>query len=325
MLPRRILLTGAAGFVGRHLYAHLARVFPQAVLLATGGAEAAGIARMDVTDRPAALAILEGFRPDAVVHLAGVAAVPEASREADRAWLVNFSGTRTLARAVLRAAPEARFLYVSSAAVYGRSFRTAGGKPVAETAPLEPLDTYAATKAAAEMALSAMTTEGLRLIRLRPFNHIGPGQSPAFAIAAFAYQIARIEAGLQPPELNVGALEPERDFLDVRDICAAYAAALSCADTLPPGIAINLASGTARRIGAVLDELLARARVPIAVRTDPTRLRPDDLPRSLGDPSLAGQLLGWRPEISWTTTLADILADCRRAVGLCPPAPPATG
>ncbi len=313
MRPRRILLTGAAGFVGRHLCARLAASFPEAALLATGEAAGDGIARMDVTDAAATLAVLEEFRPDAVIHLAAVAAVPEANREADRAWQVNFSATRGLARAVLRAVPEACLLYVSSAAVYGRSFRAASGGPVAETAPLEPLDTYAATKAAAEMALSAMTSEGLRLIRLRPFNHIGPGQSPAFAIAAFARQIARIEAGMQPPELAVGALDAERDFLDVRDVCAAYAAALTHADALAPGIAINLASGVARRIGAVLDELLAEARVPIAVRTDPARLRPDDLPRSVGDPALARRMLGWRPEIPWASTLADILADCRRA------------
>ncbi len=324
MTPRRILLTGAAGFVGRHLRLRLAATFPAAILLATGDAAADGVIRMDVTDAPSVLAVLEEFRPDAVIHLAAVAAVPAANREAGRAWQVNFSGTRTLARGVLQAAPEASFLYVSSAAVYGRSFRAAAGRPVAETAPLEPLDTYAATKAAAEMALSAMTSEGLRLIRLRPFNHIGPGQSSAFAIAAFAGQIARIEAGLQPPELAVGALGAERDFLDVRDVCAAYAATLSHADTLPPGVAINLASGVARRVGSVLDELLGLAQMPITIRTDPARLRPDDLPRSLGDPGLGERLLGWRPEIPWAKTLADILADCRegKAGGFAPGPPP---
>jgi GDP-4-dehydro-6-deoxy-D-mannose reductase len=319
--PERILLTGAAGFVGRHLSAHLARTFPAARLLATSESGHPGITPLDVTDAAATRAIVEEFHPDAVVHLAAVAAVPEANREAERAWLVNFGGTRTVARAVLHAAPEASFLYVSSAAVYGRAFRA--GLPVAESAPLEPLDTYAATKAAAEMALSAMAAEGLRLIRVRPFNHIGPGQSPAFAIAAFARQIARIEAGLQPPELAVGSLAAARDFLDVRDVCAAYAACLGRAQTLASGLAINLSSGIARRIGAVLDELLALARVPIAIRTDPARLRPDDLPLSLGDPALAARLLGWQPEIPWQTTLADILADCRHRAATAP-SPPGT-
>ena len=321
MDPRRILITGAGGFVGRHLLEALARAFPEASLLATGdpagdGAgdgAGGGITRMDVTDGAAVLAAVEELRPDAVVHLAAVAAVPEANREAGRAWRVNFRGTRHLARAVLAKAPEARFLYVSSAAVYGRSFRS--GEPMGEDAPLEPLDTYAATKAASEMALSAMTSEGLRLVRLRPFNHIGPGQSPSFAVAAFAGQIARIEAGMQAPELAVGSLKPERDFLDVRDVVAAYAATLARADELPAGIAINLASGVPRRIGAVLDELLALARVRISVRTDPARLRSDELMRSVGDPARAKGLLGWEPKIPWETTLADILADCRREVG----------
>jgi GDP-4-dehydro-6-deoxy-D-mannose reductase len=310
---QRILLTGAAGFVGRHLRAHLARAFPAAFVFATGETEQPGITPLNVTDAAAARAAMETLRPDAVVHLAAVAAIPEANRDAERTWRINFCGTRTLARAVLQAAPQASFLYVSSAAVYGRAFRA--GLPVPESAPLEPLDTYAATKAAAEMALSAMTAEGLRLIRLRPFNHIGPGQSPAFATAAFAGQIARIEAGLQPPELAVGSLAAERDFLDVRDVCAAYAACLARAETLESGLAINLCSGVARRIGTVLDELLALARVPIAVRADPARLRPDDLPRSVGDPALAARVLGWRPEIPWQTTLADLLADCRRRAG----------
>jgi len=310
--PRRILITGAGGFVGRHLLGTLARAFPEASLLATGEGAGDGVARMDVTDGAAVLATVEALRPDAVVHLAGVAAVTEANRDAGQAWRVNFRGTRHLARAVLAKAREARFLYVSSAAVYGRSFRS--GEPLGEDAPLEPLDTYAATKAAAEMALSAMTSEGLRLVRLRPFNHIGPGQSPSFAVAAFAGQIARIEAGLQAPELGVGSLAPERDFLDVRDVVAAYAATLARADELPAGIAINLASGVPRRVGDVLDALLALARVPITVRTDPARLRADELKRSVGDPARARALLGWEPRIPWGTTLADILAECRRTV-----------
>lgn len=312
MLPRRILLTGAAGFVGRHLAAHLAHRFPTARVLSTGDAAADGIACLDVTDASSVRILLEEFRPDSVVHLAAVAAVPQATQDAGRAWRVNFRSTRTLASAVLQSVPTARFLYISSAAVYGRSFRS--GLPISETAPLEPLDTYAATKAAAEMALSAMTSEGLNLIRFRPFNHIGPGQSSAFAVAAFAEQIARIEAGLQPAELAVGSLAAERDFLDVRDVCAAYAIALERTRSLEPGIAINLASGVARQIGSVLEELLALARAPIVIRTDPARLRPVDLPRILGDAALAARLLDWRPVTPWHTTIADILADCRRRV-----------
>ncbi|MGH7084623.1 MAG: NAD-dependent epimerase/dehydratase family protein [Acetobacteraceae bacterium] len=312
MVPQRILVTGGAGFVGRHLRPALAARFPAARVLPAGEREQPGIRRLEITDEGAALAVIGEFRPDVVIHLAAVSAVTEANRDAERAWRVNLEGTRRLARAVLEAAPDALFLFVSSAAVYGRSFRP--GLPLAESAPLAPLDTYAATKAAAEMALSALTSEGLRLIRLRPFNHIGPGQSEAFAIGAFAAQIARIEAGLQPPELAVGTLAAERDFLDVRDVSAGYVAALERAETLENGIAFNLASGTARRIGAVLEELLALARVPITIRTDESRLRPVDLPRSVGCSALARRLLGWQPEIPWEKTLADLMADWRARI-----------
>lgn len=312
MAPQRILLTGGAGFVGSHLRLALAARFPAARVLPTGEHEQPGIHRLDITDVAAARAVIGAFRPDAVIHLAAISAVTEANRDAERAWRVNLEGTRRLARAALEVAPDALFLFVSSAAVYGRSFRA--GLAVAESAPLAPLDTYAATKAAAEMALSAMSGKGLRLVRLRPFNHIGPGQSESFAIGAFAAQIARIEAGLQPPELAVGSLAAERDFLDVRDVAAGYAAALEKAETLENGIALNLASGTARRIGAVLEELLSFARVPISVRTDTSRLRPVDLPRSVGCSALAERLLGWRPEIPWEKTLADLMADWRARI-----------
>ncbi|MGH7122109.1 MAG: NAD-dependent epimerase/dehydratase family protein [Acetobacteraceae bacterium] len=314
MPPQRILITGAAGFAGRHLLVLAAQRFPEVRLLATGEHEQPGIRRLDVTNMAAARAVIADFRPDAVVHLAAVAAVAEANRAGLRTWHVNLGGTCRLARAVLEAAPGAAFLFASSAAVYGRSFLP--GAPLSEAAPLAPFDTYGATKAAAEMALSAMVSEGLRLIRLRPFNHIGPGQSGAFAIGAFAAQIARIEAGKQPPVLAAGSLEACRDFLDVRDVCAGYLAALERADTLESGIAINLASGTARRLSSVLDELLALARVPIAVETDPLRLRRTDLPISVGDATRAARLLGWRPAIPWPKTLADLLADCRMRTGL---------
>lgn len=310
--PKRILITGAAGFVGRHFIAELARVWPNAVVCPTGETPAAGMAQLDVTDAAADAAALSAFRPDAIVHLAAVAAVQEAGKEAERAWRVNFEGTRRLARAGLRHVPEAWFLFVSSAACYGRSFRS--GRAVAEGSPLEPLDTYSATKAATEMALSAMVPEGLKLVRLRPFTHIGPGQSEAFAIASFARQIARIEAGLQAPEVRVGPLVTKRDFLDVRDVCSAYVRCLECTEALEPGIAINLASGVARRVGDVLDALLAEARATIAVRSDEARFRTADLEITCGDPSLAARLLGWRPEIPWAATLADILADSRSRV-----------
>jgi GDP-4-dehydro-6-deoxy-D-mannose reductase len=193
------------------------------------------------------------------VHLAGIAAVGVAVKDPARTWAVNLHGTLNLAEAILAHVPDCRLIFVSSAEVYGGSFKA--GAALDESAALAPMNLYAATKAAAELALGAMAGNGLRLLRLRPFNHTGPGQAEAFVVPAFAGQIARIEAGLAPPVIKVGALRPARDFMDVRDVCAAYAACVREADALPENAVLNIASGRAVKIGDILRMLLAQARV----------------------------------------------------------------
>jgi GDP-4-dehydro-6-deoxy-D-mannose reductase len=295
MQPRRILLTGADGFVGHFLRPALQQAFPDAALLAPG---------FDVTDAAAVATAVQAAQPDAVIHLAAIAAPMDARRDPARAWQVNLFGTLNLARALLDEAPEATLLFASTADAYGASFRS--GLPLDETAPLAPQNTYGATKAAADLALGAMISDGLRVIRVRPFNHTGPGQTDAFVVPAFAHQVARIAAGQQDPVMKVGALAPERDFLDVRDVCAAYAACLAA--DLPPGTILNLASGKPCPVGDVLHALLALAGVQAEIQTDSARLRPGDIPRACGDASLARRLLAWSPQIPWEQTLADVLA-----------------
>ena len=306
MAPRRILLTGAGGFVGRHLRPALQAAYPEAVVLAPGF----DMIGLDVTDAVAVTAVVRAARPDAVVHLAAVAAPMDARRDPDRAWQVNLGGTLALARAVLAEAPEAVLLFAGSADAYGASFRP--GTPVDESVALAPQNTYGATKAAADLALGAVAAEGLRVVRARPFNHTGPGQSEAFVVPAFARQVAMIAAGKQAAVMKVGALDPERDFLDVRDVCAAYASCLGA--ELPAGLIRNFAAGGPRRIGDVLRDLLALGGVVAEVQTDADRLRPADIPRAVGDAGLARRLLGWTPQIAWEHTLADVLEDWRGRV-----------
>ena len=302
MTPGRILVTGAQGFVGGHLLPVLRASFPQAELLSPA---------FDLRNGAAVEAAVAEARPDGCVHLAGVSAVADARADPDRAWDVNLHGTLRLARALLRHAPGCRLVFAGSADSYGATFRR--GVPLDEDAPLAPLNTYAATKAAADLALGAMAAEGLRVVRVRPFNHTGPGQSASFVVPAFARQAARIAAGRQPPVLEVGGLDPFRDFGDVRDVCRAYASCLQA--DLPAGKVLNIASGQPRRVGDVLRAVLALAGVEARPRSDPARQRPNDIPTAAGDASRARRLLGWAPEIAWEETLRDVLADWCGRVG----------
>ena len=312
-LPDRILVTGASGFVGRHLLALLRARYPAATLLAASregdivGADET--VPLDLLDPPGMVALLREARPGAVVHLAAQAAVGDSFSDPGRTWRINVDGSRALAQALMDHLPDCLLVLASSAEVYGLSFQR--GEPLAEDAPMVPANPSAASKAAVDLALGEMALRGLRLVRLRPFNQVGPGQSPSFVVAAFARQIARIEAGLQPPLLRVGALDRWRDFLDVHDVCAAYMAVLEQAETLPNGVAINIASGQSRRVGDVLQALLARSMTKIEVVTDQGRLRPTDVERVAGDASRAAALLGWRPAADWDATLDGVMADWR--------------
>ena len=199
---------------------------------------------LDITDHAAVRTLVRRVRPDACVHLAAISAVPAARQDPALAWNVNLHGSLALAGALLETVPECRLIYVSSADIYGRSFLS--GLPLDEMAAPAPMNTYAATKAATDLALGAMVGEGLLVVRLRPFNHTGPGQSTVFVVPAIARQVARIAAGLQKPVLELGALDPVRDFLDVRDVCDAYVACLAH-PAIPPGTILNIASGQPRR------------------------------------------------------------------------------
>ena len=309
----RLLVTGASGFVGGHTLPALAAAFPDAELIGCG--DGAGMLRLDIADAAASRDLVARIRPAGIVHLAAIAAPAEARRDPGRAWAVNHAGTMALAAALAQNVPRAAFVFASSAEIYGASFRDAAGRALDESAPIAPLTPYAATKAAADLALAALP--GLAAVRLRLFNHTGPGQGANFAVPAFACQIARIEAGLQAPPLRAGRLDTARDFLDVRDVARAYALALGWALEGGRG-AFNIASGRARRIGDVLASLFALAGIAPQVESEPPPAEiaggHAEILESRGDASLARAVLGWEPVIPWETTLADVLADWRLRV-----------
>lgn len=295
--PARILITGAGGFVGTYLRRALASRWPAASIIA-------GTA--DVTDPIAVTTMIAAAQPDVVVHLAGIASVPAARAAPDAAFAVNLGGSLAVARALLAAAPACLMIHAGSAECYGDSFRA--GTALDEQAPFAPLNIYAASKAAADLALGAMAAESrLRLIRFRPFNHTGPGQSDAFVIPAFAAQIRAIIEDRQPPVIRVGNLDAARDFLDVRDVVSAYTLAIEHRDDLPPNPVFNLASGVPRRIGDILDAMIVASGTDIAIEIDPSRLRPVDIPTAFGNPAAARRFLFWHPTIPFEDTLRAML------------------
>jgi GDP-4-dehydro-6-deoxy-D-mannose reductase len=308
MPPATILVTGAGGFVGRFLLPALKAAFPESNVIGTGLNGTADLP-LDITDPEAVRAAFASLQPDFCLHLAGIAAIGIAKADPGQTWRVNFFGSLNIGRAILDAAPNCKMLFVSSSEVYGLSFKP--GMKLDEKALMAPMNIYAASKAAAEMGLSALAAEGLSVIRLRPFNHIGPGQTEDFVVPAFAGQIARIEAGKMPPEISVGNLEPERDFLDVRDVCAAYAKCVENFDNIPNNDIVNIASGKTLRIGTVLEQLLALSSQPITVRQDAARMRPAEINRASGNADKAIALLGWTPQISLRDTLLEVLNEAR--------------
>jgi GDP-4-dehydro-6-deoxy-D-mannose reductase len=310
----RILVTGAGGFVGPHLIASLSERFPDALLVGTYFKDGEpGDLKLDIRDRDAVDRAVVELAPDGVIHLAAISQVQEAQQAARATFDVNLGGTMNIAEAMCRHVPQARLLLVSSSEVYGGSFLTARG-PVNEDMVLDPINAYAASKAAAELFVGQLIRRGLPAIRLRPFNHIGPGQSDRFVVATFIAQIVNIESGSQEPVLRVGNLDAKRDFLDVRDVVSAYVEALA-SEKLDEGTVLNIASGETRRIGDILESLLKRAKVPVKVVIDPARLRPIDIPVAEGDAGLARAILNWAPKISFEQTLADML-EARRAKSL---------
>jgi GDP-4-dehydro-6-deoxy-D-mannose reductase len=308
-MPQSILVTGASGFVGRHLLTALRLAFPDAKLIPTSrragvdidGGEAV---QLDLERPEAARPIVDGLKPDVIVHLAAEAAVNRAAADPMAVWRSNFWHTIEFAEIVREQSPGTAFIFVSSASVYGLASLTHAR--LDEDAPLQPANAYGVTKAAADLAIGEMALRGLHAIRLRPFNHTGPGQSAHFVVPALARQIARIEAGLQEPVIRTEATDAARDFLDVRDVCAAYAEVVRQAARLPPGTVLNIASGTPRRIADVVASMVEISHTKPRIESE-SRPRPNEIPMVCGDASKAEALLGWRPQIPFERTLSDTL------------------
>jgi GDP-4-dehydro-6-deoxy-D-mannose reductase len=311
----RFLVTGASGFAGRHLCELLsARGHEVHAAVHTRAkdmpGQPAGIYVLDVTDAGAAESVVREVAPDGVFHLAGQAFVPDSQQQPGRTFEVNTIGTVNVLAAVRAARPQARVLAVGSAEVYG--LVGDADLPIDEACPFRPLNSYAASKAAADLAAYQWAVgEGLDVVRARPFNHTGAGQRRSFVCPDFASQLAEIECGSRPPHLQVGDLDVYRDFSDVRDVVAAYLAIWERGRT---GEAYNICSGVARSVREMLDALTAMTALHVEVRIETARLRPRRVPRVVGSADKLRRETGWEPHRDWSETLASVLADCRARV-----------
>lgn len=299
----RAVITGGLGFVGRHLERHLLGLGDEVLTIDRHGDHA-----VDITDGPAVTQKLAELEPDAVYHLAGWADVGASWKDPVGAFRANAEGTLHVLRACIDA-KVGRVLAVASADLYG--VVTPDELPLTESSPLRPTSPYGASKAAAEaLAQQAFLGHGLGVIRVRPFNHLGPGQAEGFVAPALAARIARAERD-DHSTIPVGNLTARRDLTDVRDIVRAYRLLVERGE---PGEVYNVCSGRDLAIQELADHLVTLARRPITLETDESLLRPVDLPVLRGDPSKLREATGWSPEIEIEQTLADLLDDMRTRV-----------
>lgn len=319
----RTLITGGFGFAGRHLAQHLTKCgddvavtyLPAEKELAnkkhlTPLPQSAQTLALDVTDRAAVSSLINVLRPDAIYHLAGLTFVPAAESDPVMAFNVNTFGTQNLLDAIIEHSPKTRFLCVSSAEVYGDP--RPGSLPLNELAVLRPISTYGVTKVAADLlAFKAAFRHNLEVIRVRPFPHIGPGQSESFAISSFAKQVAEIKLGRREAVIKVGNLDAKRDYSDVSDIVRGYREALLNGKR---GDVYNLCSGQSIAIGDILQKLLKVAEVEAQIEVDPERVRPVDIPDLYGSYQKAQKDFGWKPRIDLEATLHSIFAFWLEAV-----------
>lgn len=324
-MPGRILITGASGFVGRWLTEACLDAYPDAALFGLSHPLAAGhyhtlpptvggamtLIEADITDAEQVRAAVAQARPELVFHLAGQASVAASWADPAHTLAVNAGGAVRLFEA-LRAESliTTRVVLAGSGEQYGNV--SAEENPIGEETPFRPVTPYAVSKAAQDLyGYQCGIAWGLPVLRARSFNAFGPRDSGAFVIGDFARQIARIEAGAAEPVLHVGNLAARRDFLPVQDVAAAY---LALAERGRPGEAYNIGSGQGRSIEELLHALVALARVEIAVRPDPARFRPVDIPLLVADIAKLRRETGWEPVHDFAQTLEETLEYWRQVV-----------
>lgn len=313
----KVMVIGAAGFVGRYLLSHLHRdcgwevvatKLPQEVLQT----EDARVCDLDIRAEEMVDALFTAEQPDCIIHLAAQSSVAISWRNPQLTVDVNIRGTLNVLEAARKLPQSPRILLIGSGEEYG--YVLPKDCPLTEEMPLHPANLYAVTKACGEqLAAVYVRAYGLQVICIRAFNIIGAGQLTQYVVSDFCKQAVEIELGRRQPVIRTGNLTPARDFTDVRDIVRAYSALAISGER---GAVYNVGSGNAIAIADVLEEIRRLARVEFEVETDPAKLRPTDLPFIAADITKLRRDTGWQPMYSLTQTLEDTLAYWRAELAI---------
>ena len=293
----KALVTGADGFVGRHLLAHLR----------ARGDEALGVDReCDVTDVDSLRAIFEKLRPEAIYHLAALTQVGASWTNAVEFTRVNVLGTKNVLDAANDAVPASTVLLVSSADVYGVVREE--DLPLVETFRVAPANPYSSSKVEAEhVAHDAVRERGQRVVIARPFNHLGPGQSTDFVVPAIVNRLLDAVA-TGAGEIPVGDLSTRRDFSDVRDVVRGHRLLVERGFA---GEVYNIASGRDVGLSDIVAQLVTALAPGIRLVPDESLRRPVDIPVSRGSYEKLRTRTGWTPAIALDVTLRDVIEEMR--------------
>lgn len=313
---KSILITGISGFVGGYLAEYIARKYPRVSIHGISRTKPywdflpdignpinrISLHKGDMQDSAWVRSVFHDVQPDAVIHLAAQSSVAESWKSPGETIRGNLAYLVNMMEAAREHTPGSRILIVGSAEVYGQV--TAVDLPLTENCPIQPLNPYAAARAAQEQIVAFYFRGfGLPVISTRSFNHIGPGQDTRFVVSSLARQVAEIAKGKMDPVLTMGDGSIIRDFLDVRDVVEAYLALLAKGQ---PGEVYNVCSGTGRSLGSIVNNLSEMLDISLKVQSSPDLIRPTDNAVIIGSREKIGKEIGWQPKIPFNETINGI-------------------
>ena len=311
---KKALITGITGFAGSYLAEYLLStkeydvsgtyLFEKSISNVERIKGNLNLIKADLSEEKSVFKIIEDMSPSIVFHLAALTSPADSFKNPTATLTSNISLQVNLLEAVRKSnLLDTKILIVSSADIYGQVAKESF--PINEETPLMPTSPYSVSKIAQDfLGLTYFLTYNLKVVRVRPFNHIGPRQSPNFVVSSFAKQIAEIEKKKKEPILHVGNLETKRDFTDVKDMVRAYVLAIEKGKY---GEVYNIGSGISYKISDILDKLVSMSSSKIKIEKDETLFRPNDNPDLLCNANKFTELTGWKPQISIDTTLKETL------------------